>query len=276
MCEIRVLVAESNPTYLAVVRQALANSKLVAAAIETAQGCRVVEDVGRLKPDVALLDVHLPECSGLAIAEELRAKKLDVKVILMLSDDGLVYRSAAHRLGAGWVAKDRLADELPAQLEMAATSFEEKDVIGGKHNVDRLNVDMTFGSAQRVRATTIATIDWRDGLVRAIKPALAIFVIGAVLLGLTAVAAWSFNVPIDRDDAGGSRVVDDLGLFGKRGAIVQLNRSQTDEYVAAKQAQRQQNLAICISVGALGLAIGSALIAWNEVTEKKKRTRSKR
>ena len=264
---LRVLVAESNPAYMAALRQTLASSSRVAAAVETAQGGRVVEDVQRMRPDVALLDVHLPGRGGLAVARELREKAPGVKIILLLSDDGLAYRMAASEIGARWVAKDRLVEELSALLDAAAVARNGWTVAGGRESVDRVHVDVTYGSARGARATFVAAQDWRAELARAIRPALAIFLIGMVLLGLTAAIAWNPYAPVVRDSGGGSRIVDDLGLFGQRGAIVLLSSDQTDAYVAAQREQHQRNLLLCVTIGALGLAVGSVLIAWNEILD---------
>lgn len=264
---LRVLVAEANPAYMEAVRHLLASTARVVLAAEASAGHEVVGEVLRAQPDVALLDVHLPGCSGLAVARELRRRAPGVKIVLLLSDDGPGYRVAASEMGARWAAKDRLVEELSELLQAAEQAGDGWAVPEGGVSVDRVNLDTRFGGP-RASHTGVLMRDWAQGLLQTARPALAIFLIGVVLLGLTAFLAWDLHTPVARDSAAGSRVVDELGMFGERGAIVKLNREQTEAYIAAQLARHRSDLLLCIGIGMLGLAVGSALIAWHEARER--------
>jgi DNA-binding NarL/FixJ family response regulator len=53
-----------------------------------------------LQPDVILLDIHLPDKSGVHLLEFVRARYQQIIVFMMSSDAGDEYREACARLGA--------------------------------------------------------------------------------------------------------------------------------------------------------------------------------
>jgi DNA-binding NarL/FixJ family response regulator len=64
----------------------------------------------RLRPDVVLLDVRLPDTDGFAVAERLLAGGSGPAVILTSSSDDPLYPDRARRVGArGFVAKHDLS-----------------------------------------------------------------------------------------------------------------------------------------------------------------------
>lgn len=262
MSNLRVLVADGSVEYMKAVRWALAASPGLTLVGEATDGRQVVAEAERARPDVALLDVHLPGCGGLAAARDLRRKAPETRIILLLSDDEPGYRLAASGVGARWMAKDRLVEGLSGLLEVVGrTTTEDWCVPEGEVRMEGNGLGARFGERASAAGVPLAR-GWSRELLRAVKPAMVIFLIGATLLALTAFLAWDLRPPVDRDRAGGSVVVDDLGLFGQPGAVVELNRQQTDAYIAAELDHHRGSLLLCIAVGSIGLAVGSLLIAW--------------
>jgi CheY-like chemotaxis protein len=103
----------------------------LAARILTAWGLVVVGEAGsvadaldravQLHPDVALVDIGLPDGDGFALTERLVALPRSVRVVLISSDADSVSARAAQRAGAqGFVGKDELSgQELRRLLENA-------------------------------------------------------------------------------------------------------------------------------------------------------------
>jgi DNA-binding NarL/FixJ family response regulator len=74
---------------------------------EAADGAAAVHAVGALAPDVVLLDVRLPDRSGVDVARELRATARPPEVVLTSTAD---YAHAAVDCGAaGFIPKGRLS-----------------------------------------------------------------------------------------------------------------------------------------------------------------------
>jgi DNA-binding NarL/FixJ family response regulator len=78
-----------------------------------ATGGQVVEACNRLAPDVVLLDLSLPDRSGLEVIVDLRAAAADVKIIVVTMHVDRVLAEASIQAGANaFVPKDAGTDEL--------------------------------------------------------------------------------------------------------------------------------------------------------------------
>ncbi|AIQ58798.1 response regulator [Paenibacillus borealis] len=87
------LILETNPRY--------------AVAVEASNGMEALRLVDANKPDVILLDLNMPEMSGLDTMEALRAKGFDIPVIILTTynEDEMMIRGL--ELGAkGYLLKD--------------------------------------------------------------------------------------------------------------------------------------------------------------------------
>lgn len=72
---------------------------------------------GRLQPDAALVDVNLPDGSGIALAAELTALPWKPRVVLISSDADAATAAEVKRAGAvAFLRKDQLADGTLAAL----------------------------------------------------------------------------------------------------------------------------------------------------------------
>lgn len=70
------------------------------------------------RPDVALLDIAMPELSGLAVLHQVTAAKLPTRILLLSMYDNDEYVAEAVRAGAGgYLVKDAAVEELALALE---------------------------------------------------------------------------------------------------------------------------------------------------------------
>lgn len=270
MESLRVLVAEASSTYMEAIRQVLAGSPRLVLAAEASTGSEALGQALQVQPDIALVDVHLPGRNGLAVARQLKQEIPDLEVVVLLSDDNESYRLAVAKAGARWAAKDRLAEELPGLVQSSARPGASWAIPQGGVSVDNAKVDLRFGRYQTAHAARASARDWAKCLVRATKPALLVFFVGAVLLGLTAFLSWDLHTPVARSSAGDAWIVDELGMFGEADAVVRLSKDQTDRYVATQISHHRGSLLLCLAIGMLGLIAGSAGIAWYEFKEEQR------
>jgi DNA-binding NarL/FixJ family response regulator len=102
----------------------LANDfRLVAAVTD---GRRAVEAVGRLDPDVAVLDITMPHLDGFRTAQALKKAGSRARVVFLTLHDGDEYVEAALRSGGkGYVLKARMEADLQSALwhALAGRSF---------------------------------------------------------------------------------------------------------------------------------------------------------
>lgn len=84
---------------------------------EAADAAQALAQVRRLRPDVVLLDVMLPDLDGFAAAEAIAALEDPPVVVLVSSREASVYRAQLSATAArGFLAKSQLSGEALARL----------------------------------------------------------------------------------------------------------------------------------------------------------------
>ena len=86
-----------------------------------ANGEELLELIGKEEPDVALIDIRMPEMDGLEAAREIREKHEKVGVIMLTAYDDRQFVVEAVRAGArGYVLKARDAEHLIQTVRLVA------------------------------------------------------------------------------------------------------------------------------------------------------------
>ncbi len=79
---------------------------------EAADGASAVAEAERLRPDVVVLDVQLPDTTGFEIARVLLERRLVGRIVLVSSRHASDYGEQVGESGAvGFIAKDELSGE---------------------------------------------------------------------------------------------------------------------------------------------------------------------
>jgi len=88
---------------------------------EAENGKEALKQAQKLKPDVILLDIRMPDGDGLATLEKLRAKVPESKVVMLSTYDNPTYIARAVALGAAdYVLKGSSRDDIVATIVAAA------------------------------------------------------------------------------------------------------------------------------------------------------------
>jgi two-component system NarL family response regulator len=99
-------------------------------------GREAVELAARLKPDVALLDVGMPDIGGVEACAAIRAQVPDVRVLMLtVSEDALDVRAALRVGASGYLLKDIPPGEL-----VAAVLGADRVMASAEAPVDELSV----------------------------------------------------------------------------------------------------------------------------------------
>ncbi len=147
MTPIRVVLADDQRVVregLAMLLRLLPGVEVVGAA---ADGDEAVALVGKLRPDVVLMDLGMPHCDGVEATRRLRADAPGVHVIVLTTyaDDRSVI--AALRAGArGFLTKDAGADQIEAALQ-AVTRGDAAIDPAVQHHVVAAVADQAAGAA---------------------------------------------------------------------------------------------------------------------------------
>ncbi len=120
MSKIRVLIVDDH----AMVRQGIATfielQDDVELIGEAANGREAIARVEKLKPDVVLMDLVMPEMDGVTATREIKVRYPDVKVLVLTSFVNDAQLTPALQAGAsGYLLKDIAADDLMKAIRAA-------------------------------------------------------------------------------------------------------------------------------------------------------------
>ena len=111
----RVLVVEDHEPFRRVICELLQQREDLLIVGEAADGLDAICQAEALRPDVVILDIGLPMLNGIEVAERIRARVPDAKVMFVTNESSLEVVDQAFSRGAhGYVYKPRaLRDVLP-------------------------------------------------------------------------------------------------------------------------------------------------------------------
>lgn len=113
-------------------------------------GAAALTAAGDLTPDLILLDIHLPDMTGLEVLQRLRADGNQVGVIVITAARELdTVRGALHGGAADYLMKPFEFDHLRAKLSAFAARADALDSDGG---ADQSLIDTLFGAPSTTRA----------------------------------------------------------------------------------------------------------------------------
>jgi DNA-binding NarL/FixJ family response regulator len=118
---LRVLIADDQALMRAGFRMILEVEPDLEIVGEAANGREAVAEAGRLRPDVVLMDVRMPEMDGIEATRRLLHGNNDTKVVMLTTFDMDEYVYEALRAGAsGFLLKDVPPEQLVAGIRSVA------------------------------------------------------------------------------------------------------------------------------------------------------------
>jgi DNA-binding NarL/FixJ family response regulator len=118
MDKIRVLIADDQSLFLESLSISLRNYAEDIEVVGLARdGKEALEKAAELRPDIVLLDVHMPVMDGVEATRRLVAAQADLKILILSTYDEDEYVRNALKLGAsGYLLKDISPTELIASI----------------------------------------------------------------------------------------------------------------------------------------------------------------
>jgi DNA-binding NarL/FixJ family response regulator len=122
MSTVRVLIADDQALVRAGFKMILDAEDDLDVIGEASDGAEAVELARRLKPDVVLMDIRMPQLDGIEATRRIAALEgAPVRVLMLTTFDQYEYLSVAVAAGVtGFVLKDTPPDELVAAIEAVA------------------------------------------------------------------------------------------------------------------------------------------------------------
>jgi two-component system NarL family response regulator len=111
--KIRVVVADDFPLVREGVVRALKHDPAIEVVGQAGNGQEALELANRLKPDVMILDLRMPDLGGLAVLEKLRTEQPAIRIIVMTaSEQAGTLLDAVAAGAAGYLSKRTTGEEL--------------------------------------------------------------------------------------------------------------------------------------------------------------------
>lgn len=110
---IKVIIVDDHPIVLEGLKNLLSNREDIMLAGYFETGKAGLQGIEQLQPDVVLLDINLPDISGMDISKQIRKKDKDVRIIaLSVHNEQPVIKSMLQYGVNGYVLKNSVGQEI--------------------------------------------------------------------------------------------------------------------------------------------------------------------
>ena len=110
---VRVLVVDDHSLFRRGITAVLTNQENISVVGEAVNGLEAIEKAEELAPDVIVMDLNMPQCSGLEATQALQTKMPQVNILVLTVSDNEADLFAAIKFGAtGYILKNTEPEEL--------------------------------------------------------------------------------------------------------------------------------------------------------------------
>jgi two-component system response regulator DegU len=104
---IRILLVDDHQLFREGLRRILELESDITIVGEAANGIEAMTSVARLRPDVILMDINMPECNGVEATKRIKQEVPDLAILVLTIHDDSEYLFEVLRAGAcGYLLKD--------------------------------------------------------------------------------------------------------------------------------------------------------------------------
>jgi DNA-binding NarL/FixJ family response regulator len=119
--QIRVVLADDHPVVLAGIKALLQAAPEISLAGEATTGGAAFELICGLKPDVAVIDISMPDLNGIALAQRVAETCPEVKLLALTVHEDRAYIQPLLQAGArGYLLKRSAAEDLVRAIRAIA------------------------------------------------------------------------------------------------------------------------------------------------------------
>jgi DNA-binding NarL/FixJ family response regulator len=118
---IKILIADDHPIVRQGLRQMIEADEKFSVVGEAGDGAETLRLIEERRPDVAVIDIDMPELSGFEVVREIRRKNIGVEIIfLTMHSEEEVFQTALDLGVVGYVLKDSATTDIVAGIKSIA------------------------------------------------------------------------------------------------------------------------------------------------------------
>lgn len=119
--ETHILIADDHPLLRQGLRLAIESDPRLIVVAEVGDGRSALERLRKLRPQIAVLDVNMPELDGFGVAQVIRQEQLPVEIIFLTVYRERTFFNQALDLGAkGYILKDSASTDIVTGIRAVA------------------------------------------------------------------------------------------------------------------------------------------------------------
>ena len=123
-----LLIADDHPIFRKGLMDLLQQSFPKVNIIECHNGTEAIKGILKLKPDIAILDINMPEANGLEVCKQVVKENTSTKIIILtMYQEKEMIKNAMLSGAKGYILKDNAVDEI---MDCVKTVLEGETYIG--------------------------------------------------------------------------------------------------------------------------------------------------
>jgi DNA-binding NarL/FixJ family response regulator len=116
--ELSILIADDHPIFRKGLRQVIENDAHLKVVAEADDGTQALEQIRQLQPDIAILDIHMPNMSGFELARAVEEQGIEMAIIFLTMHKAEDMFNAAMDMGVkGYVLKDSAVTDIVGSIK---------------------------------------------------------------------------------------------------------------------------------------------------------------
>jgi len=140
----KVIICDDHPIFRKGLIQIISEMKNIEIVGECGDGNAALELIKNLKPDIAILDVLMPDKNGLEVAQQIKEDGLSTKIIILTMHSEESYFNQAMDAGVkGYLLKENASTDLKSCI---------KEVLAGKYYVSSLLSNLLIERENRIKS----------------------------------------------------------------------------------------------------------------------------
>ena len=116
--QIKIVMADDHPIVRQGLRKLIETDKNLSIVAEAGDGQTALELIETHQPDIAVLDIDMPEKDGFAVVRELQKRRISVEIIfLTMHGERAIFEAAMDLNVKGYVLKDSAVSDIVAAIK---------------------------------------------------------------------------------------------------------------------------------------------------------------